>query len=296
MRCERIELRDDGTSCLDVLALDPEIAAGKTTERPAIIICPGGGYLTHAQREGEPVAARFLGMGYQSFILRYPTYIADHRKPSDLSDARFNENAPWPEPVVDVMRAMAWVRAHAGEFCIDENRIYMLGFSVGAHLACSLAERFDDEEPLARAGIDARTARPSGIVLCYPMLSADGVLKMSEDGEGFARILKRALFGTDEPSEDQFEAMRLAHHVRPDMPRSFIWHTAEDELASPQETLDFASALLAAGVPCELHLFERGPHGQALCDETSAADETHLNPEAAVWPTLAHAWMSLGGR
>lgn len=296
MRCERIELRDDGTSCLDVFALDPEISTGKTKQRPAIIICPGGAYLTHALREAEPVAARFLGMGYQSFILRYPTYIADHRKPSNPSDVRFNENAPWPEPVVDAMQAMAWVRAHADELCIDARRVYLLGFSAGAHLACSLAERFDDEELLARAGTDAKTARPDSLVLCYPMLSADGVLKMSEDGEGFAHILGRAFFGTDEPSEDQFEAMRLTHHVRPDMPRSFIWHTAEDELVDPKEALELASALLAAGVPCELHLFERGPHGQALCDETSAADETHLNPGAAVWPALAHTWISLGER
>jgi len=296
MRCERIGLRDDGTSCLDVLALDPEISTGKTKERPAIIICPGGAYLTHAPREAEPVAARFLGMGYQSFILRYPTYIADHRKPLDPNEVRFNENTPWPEPVVDAMQAMAWVRGHADELCIDAGRVYLLGFSAGAHLACSLAERFDDEELLARAGTDARTARPDGIVLCYPMLSADGVLAMSADGEGVAHILRRALFGTDEPSEDQLEAMRLVRHVRSDMPRSFIWHTAEDELVSPEETLGFAAALLAAGVPCELHLFERGPHGQSLCDETSAADEAHLNPEAAVWPALAHTWMSLGGR
>lgn len=296
MRCERIELRDDGTSCLDVLALDPEISTGNTKERPAIIICPGGAYLAHAQREGEPVAARFLGMGYQSFILRYPTYIADHRKPSNPSDVRFNENASWPEPVIDAMRAMAWVRAHADALCIDARRVYLLGFSAGAHLACSLAERFDDGELLARADTDAQTARPDGIILCYPMLSADGVLKKSKTGEGFAHILRRALFGTDEPSGEQLDAMRLAHHVRSDMPRSFIWHTVEDELASPEETLEFASALLAAGVTCELHLFERGPHGQSLCDGTSAADAAHLNPEAAVWPELAHAWMSLEGR
>lgn len=296
MRCERIALRDDGTSCLDVLALDPEISTGKTKERPAIIICPGGAYLTHAQREAEPVAARFLGMGYQSFILRYPTYIADHRKPLDLSNVRFNEDAFWPEPIVDAMQAMAWVRAHADELCIDARRAYLLGFSAGAHLACSLAERFDDGELLARAGTDAQAARPEGIVLCYPMLSADGVLKRSADERGFAHILRRALFGTDEPDEEQLEAMRLTRHVRSDMPRCFIWHTTEDELTSPRETLEFASALLAAGVDCELHLFERGPHGQSLCDGTSAADETHLNPEAAVWPALAHAWMSLEGR
>ena len=174
MHYERIELRKDGTSCLDVLALDPEISTGKVKKRPALVICPGGAYLTHAPREAEPVAARFLGMGYQTFILRYPTYIADHRKPLDSQNVHFNESAPWPEPLVDAMRAMAWVRAHADELCIDAKHLNMLGFSAGAHLACSLAEHFDDEELLARAGTDACTARPAGIILSYPMLSADG--------------------------------------------------------------------------------------------------------------------------
>ena len=293
MHYERIELRQDGTSCLDVLALDPEISTGKVKKRPALVICPGGAYLTHAPREAEPVAARFLGMGYQTFILRYPTYIADHRKPLDSHDVRFNESAPWPEPLIDAMQAMAWVRAHADELCIDASHIYMLGFSAGAHLTCSLAERFDDEAFLKRAGTDARMARPDGIILCYPMLSADGVLNAPAGHEEYVRMLKRAFFGTDTPRAEQYEAMRLTHHVRPDMPRTFIWHTTEDELVSPQETLEFTSALLSAGVPCELHLFERGPHGQSLCDETSAANATHLNPEAAIWPKLAHAWMSL---
>lgn len=294
MHCETIQLRGDGASALDVLALDPEISSGIIKRRPAVIVCPGGAYLTLAQREAEPVAARFLGLGYQAFILRYPTYFADHKKPTDPAKVTINKGAAWPEPIVDAMQAMAWVRAHADELCIDNGRVYMLGFSAGAHLTCSLAERFDDEELLARAGTDARTARPDAIVLSYPMLSADGVRHMGDaEGPELELILNNALFGHMKPTEEQLEAMRLFEHVRPDMPRTFIWHTTEDALVDPKETVAFATELLKAGVPCELHLFERGEHGQSLCDEASAGNESHINKEAAVWPALAHAWLEL---
>lgn len=294
MHCETIELRSDGTATLDKFALNPQLSTDVRKKRPAVIVCPGGAYLTLSNRESEPVAARFLGLGYQTFILRYPTYFADHKKPTDPTKLVFNKNGAWPEPIIDAMRAMAWVHAHADEFCIDAQRIYMLGFSAGAHVVCSLAERFDDEELLARAGTDAQTAKPNGIVLCYPMLSADGVLSLPDtENPGFALILNNALFGHSKPTQEQLDAMRLYKHVRPDMPRTFVWHTTEDELVDPKETVAFAAELLKAGVPCELHLFERGIHGQALCDDTSAANGTQINNEAAIWPALAHAWLKL---
>lgn len=294
MKLHEIAFRDDGTSTLVGLQLEPAISTGRDKRRPAIIICPGGAYLTLAYREAEPAAARFAGMGYQVFILYYPTYLADHKKPRTPAEARFNEEAHLPAPIVDAMRAMAWVRGNASDLGVDADRVYMLGFSAGAHLVCSLAERFDDPELLAEAGTDARTARPTGILLCYPMLSGDCVLRLAEhDGEQFVRMQSRALFGTDEAAEEQLAAIRLADHVRPEMPRCFIWHNAEDTVTDPTESAKLAAELIRAGVPCELHLFERGPHGQSLCDETSAALPEHLNPASAVWPELARTWLEL---
>ena len=293
MKLHEIDLREDGTSRLVGLELEPFISTGRKKTRPAIIICPGGAYMTLAYREAEPAAARFAGMGFQVFILYYPTYLWDHKKPQSPAEARFNENAHLPEPIVDAMQAMAWVRGHADELDVDANRVYMLGFSAGAHLVCSLAERFDDEELLSRAGTDAQTAKPTGILLCYPMLSGDCVLRLAErDGAEFVRMQSRALFGTDEATEEQLAAVRLADHVRPDMPRCFMWHNAEDTVTDPRESTKLAFEMLCAGVPCELHLFERGPHGQSLCDETSSVLPEHLNPAASVWPELARTWLA----
>lgn len=291
MRIETINLRDDGTSSLDIFACDGPCATEE--KRPAVIICPGGAYLLLSPVEADPVAARFMDMGYQTFILRYPTYFADHKVPSNPAQMELNEGAAWPEPVVDGMRAMAWVREHADELHIDEDRVYMMGFSAGAHLACTLAERFDDEELLARAGTDAKTARPDALALCYPMLSGEGVMENIHIFGEVAPLMTRAIFGADAPQDGQLDAMRLYDKVRPDMPRTFVWHTTTDELVSPRESIALASALLEAGVPCEFHLFERGAHGQGLCDEASASDGSKANKEAAVWPELAHAWFSL---
>lgn len=299
MHYEEVFLSEDGAARLDCYLLDPEVATGVYKTRPALLIVPGGAYLKLAHREGEPVAARFLGMGYNVFVLRYHVYVTALPAESD-GMPRVDASSHYPLQIVDAMRAMAYVREHADEWDINTNRVYTLGFSAGAHVAGSLAERFDDVELLAQAGTTAEVARPSGLVLCYPMVSAGKLCQVDPAGTTgqtrIARLVTKAVFGKEDPSAEEFARVDLRKHVRPDMPRTFVWQTSEDEVVTSYETTELVALLQRAGVPVEFHLYERGIHGMALADRSTASREDLLNDEAATWVGLCANWLALDDR
>lgn len=291
-----VRLAGDGAPTLDCYVLDPSIATGRKKSRPAVVICPGGGYLKTATREGEVVAARFLGMGYDAFVLRYHTYVVGPpRREGELPVC--DSRSHYPLQVVDLMRAMAYVRSHASEWGIREERIYALGFSAGGHVVGSLAERWDDAELLGMAGSTADEVRPRGVLLCYPMVNgrlvreAPAIAGMSAVTS--ATLLSHALFGKDVPSAEDYDRVDLSLHIRPDMPRMFVWQTAEDELLHAEDTVSFVAGVMEAGVSCELHVFQRGEHGMSLCDRTSSSREADIDDAAARWVGLAQTWLGL---
>jgi acetyl esterase/lipase len=289
-------LDESGRARLDCYVLDAAIAGGRYKTRPALLIAPGGAYLKLAQREAEPVAMRFAGLGYQVFVLRYPTYVLG--EPVAGTEPQVDHASHQPAQTIAAMRAMAFIRAHAAEWDIDASRVYALGFSAGANVVGLMCERFDDAELLAQAGIEAREVRPDGLLLCYPMVSADllaGRAGMGDDPQAalYAALVRQAIFGCDEPSDDDYARVDLRRHVRPDLPRTFVWQTSEDVTVSPDETIDLVGLLHRAGVPVEFHLFERGPHGMGLADPSGVAKASDLNAEAAAWVELAARWLAL---
>lgn len=290
-------LRDDGTATLCAYVLDPAIRLQRKKKRPAMLVCPGGAYLTLATKEGEPVAARWMGLGYQSFVVRYKHYVV-RRAEETGGDPEVDEASRVPEQLVDLMKAMRIVHEHAREWDIDESRVFCMGFSAGAHLVGSLAERFDDPQLLARAGATAGQARPAGVVMGYPMISARPLLRgadeVPEQMLPTLGMISRGIFGTDAPTPKQVEDIDLKLHVREDMPRVFVWHTTQDVVVDPCDTLAFVAALQAARVPFELHLYERGPHGTSLCDATSAAVDDDVWPDNAAWVEACRRWLELG--
>ena len=289
-------LREDGTATLCAYVLDPAIRFNLRKTRPAMLVCPGGAYLTLATKEAEPVAARWMGLGYQAFVVRYKHYVV-RRQEETGGDPVVDKDSWIPEQLVDLMSAMRIVHEHAGEWDIDESRIYCMGFSAGAHLVGSLAERWDESELLTRAGITAEQAKPAGVVMGYPMINAGPALATPDmvppQMVPTLALIKRALFGTDCPTQEQIEAIDLVRHVRPDMPRVFAWHSTQDVVVNPADTLAFFGALQAAHVPCELHFFERGPHGTSLCDWSSAGSADDIWPASATWVDACQRWLEL---
>lgn len=291
MICKSVELGGVTGATLDCYALDPEISTGVNMRRPAMLILPGGAYLRQAHREGEPVAARFLGMGYSAFILRYSTYITEIHGDGSIE---CDPSSHYPVQVVEAMRAMQWLHAHADELWIDESRIFAIGFSAGAHILGSTCERYDDPGLLAQAEVASDAARhnlPVGEVLCYPGVSASAVLR--EDAPAEKReLIASAMVGLPHPTAEDIAPLDLVRGVRPEMPRTFIWQTATDEEVDPRETLRLVSALMDAGVPVELHLYERGPHGMALADATSSNTSELVDARVATWTRLLASWLA----
>lgn len=235
-------------------------------QRPAVVICPGGGYDFCSERESVGVAMRFAGHGVQAFILRY------------------NCGRRFPYDLLELAAAVSYVRAHAAEYEINPNRIAVLGFSAGAHLAGSLAVYWN--RPLLSELLgDPEAYRPNGQILCYPVISAGEYahrgsivnLVGAEDGNAY-----------DNPRAD---TVSLEKQVSADTPPCFLWHTSDDNCVPVQNSLLYMSALSAYGIPYEAHILPHGGHGLSLADETTASGEWHDNPVCAPWFAACIAWI-----
>lgn len=221
-------------------------------QRWGVLILPGGGYERIAPAESEPVALAFLAAGVQAFVLSY----------SLLPQG-------WPQQFLEGAAALAWIRAHAGEFGIRPDRVAVCGFSAGGHLAGCLSCLWDHPILEEKLGLSPEQVRPNAAILGYPVVHD-------------CRYIS-PLGGAEE--------LRLDQLVREDHPPAFLWVTGEDTSVPVENTLDYAVALRKAGVPVELHLFARGLHAMGLADRESARDEAHYDPHAAVWHGLCVDWL-----
>lgn len=234
-------------------------------ERPLILICPGGGYGYTSDREAEPIALQFLAMGYHAAILRYSTF-----------------PARYPTALLEVAFAIKMIRENAKEWHINENKIFVQGFSAGGHLAasygCFWKEKFIAEE----LGVaDVEKLRPNGMILCYPVITS---------GEYGHRGSFENLLGDQEA--ELGEKMSLENQVSSDMPKAFIWHTFEDSNVLVENSFLMAQAMRKANVPCELHIYQKGRHGLSLANKlTKGANGSGIQPECESWIELLHIWL-----
>ena len=233
-------------------------------DKPALVICPGGGYEFCSIREGAPVARAFARDGIESFVLEY-----------DCASAPLGTM-----PVRTAAAAVAWVRENAARFGIDENRIAIGGFSAGGHLAGTLAavwHRAEWFEP----GTDLQAHRPNAAVLCYPVVSA---------GEYAHRGSFVQLVGADRDKQRAFSLEKL---VDGNTPPVFLWHTLDDSEVPMENTLLMERALRKAGVPHEVHLFPHGVHGLSLADFETYEPTRGRLPDRHVnrWQALCAEWL-----
>ena len=258
----RAGLRHVGPAAtLRTYILDHDAANRGNRKRPFVIICPGGGYNHLSFREGEPVAVKMNSFGYNAAILNYS--LAPNRFPTQLLEAA---------------AALRVVREYADEWHVDENRIIIMGFSAGAHVAGSLGTMWKDRVITEVLGGRSADYRPSLQCLCYPVITA---------GEYAHRGSFECLIG-DDPA--LYDLVSLEKRVTSDTVPTFIWHTFADRTVPVENSLLMAAALRRHDVPCELHIFNRGKHGLALAtEETNTADGLTIEPECAVWPELFRA-------
>ena len=287
MITETIQLyedREDITLSAYVLSDSAELLAGK--KRPAILICPGGGYFNCSEREAEPIALRFTGMGYHAFVLRYAVYGVEGGFP-DLSKpfVKKEENVH-PRPMNDIAEAMRFIASKEEEWLVDKDRIAVCGFSAGGHNAAMYATRWHENPD---------NIRPAAAILGYPL--TDYVFKHEYESrqEGpitmFFHASDTIFLGTAEPGKELLEEVSPARNVDEHTPPMYLWATSEDELVPVQHSLIMARALADAKVPFELHIFEKGPHGLGTADEAGAGALSQCFEDAAKWVDLSGAWL-----
>lgn len=232
--------------------------------RDGLLVIPGGGYsFVSMDREGEPVALTFCGMGMNCFVLEYSV----------------KEKAVFPAPLREAALAMAHIKEHAQEYDVDPDRIFAMGFSAGGHLTASLGSFWHKEDI---TGVPAQKVKPAGTVLVYPVITT---------GEFTHAGTTNNLCGTQTPTDQQRQAWSLEKQVNENTVPAFLVHTAMDQAVPVENTLLFAMALSAKKIPMEIHIFPKGHHGLALSNFITGRKESDMLPEFAQWTALAYDWM-----
>ena len=234
--------------------------AGKASGA-AIVVCPGGGYGHLASHEGHDVAVWLNGIGVTAVVLKY----------------RLGPKYQHPVMIQDALRAIRYTRSKAVEWKIDPNRIGIMGFSAGGHLASTAATQFIVGDPNASDPIEKLSSRPDLAILCYPVITMT---------DPFAHKGSRRNLLGENPSQQLIDMMSSEKQVIEQTPPTFLFHTGDDAGVPVENSLMFALALRKKKVPYELHIYEHGRHGVGLAQG---------DPSLNTWPKLLENWLRARG-
>jgi acetyl esterase/lipase len=229
--------------------------------RTAVIILPGGSYHGLAmQKEGQDPARWFTHLGVAAFVLTY----------------RLGPRYHYPAPFDDATRAMRYVRAHAAEYGVDPERVGMMGFSAGGHLASTVGTHFSPGDPSAADPLNRVSSRPDFLILGYPVI----------DPRGEASVGTFHWLLGDSPDPKLMALLANDRQVTPQTPPTFLVAASDDEAVLPQNSINFYSALVKAGVPAEMHLYGHGGHGFGMAA---------LDPVLSPWMDMLMLWLEQRG-
>lgn len=253
------------TAKLYTYFLDNSKEMDENRTRPVIVICPGGAYGMTSDREAEAIAMKFLGAGFHAAVLRYSVF-PEH----------------YPVALRQLAYAVAHIREHAKEYHVDPNKIIVQGSSAGGHLAASYGVFWKKKAFLAEElKVDPEMLRPNGLMLSYPVITS---------GPKAHRGSFENLLG--DRCEDLLEEMSLENQVSEDTPKTFLWHTAPDDVVPVENSILFFQALHALSIPTELHIYPIGGHGLGLADkETMGSEGYGVQEECQSWIRLAIDWI-----
>ena len=235
-------------------------------ERPLALMCPGGGYGFTSDREAEAVAIQYLARGFHACVLRY-----------SVAPAEF------PQALCELAISVAHIREHAKEYHVNKDKIVIVGFSAGGHLAASLGVFWDKEWLSKETGLSCEDIRPNGLILSYPVITSG----TKTHGGSITNLMGK------KESPELKELLSLENQVTANVPPTFIWHTLTDSAVPVQNSLLFAEALINNKVSVELHIFPTGEHGLALANEETAAKGTSsgINKRCEDWMELSCDWL-----
>lgn len=252
-------------------------------KRPFVLICPGGGYGHHSVREAEPIALAMNNAGFHAGVLHYSLAPMD-----------------FPAAFLDGVEALKLIRDNADIWNIDENKIVVMGFSAGGHLAASLGCWYKSKIVEKVLGYNAEEIKPNALCLCYPVILSgqfahEGSIKNLIGNALEKSDVKSLLKSSFDLSDDDLQHLvSLNTQIHKDFPPTFIWHTFEDSTVPMENSLTFAKNLREKAIPFEMHIFSKGEHGLALgTKETALPDGKYFQSECSCWVELFEKW--LGG-
>ncbi|MGN0400316.1 MAG: alpha/beta hydrolase [Blautia sp.] len=238
---------------------DPEL------KRPLVLVCPGGAYRFTADREAEMIALQFNSMGYHSAVLRYSC-----------------APAVFPTALTEVAASVKLIKEQGERWHVDTEKIFVMGFSAGGHLAASYGVFWNRPFVAEVVGCSTEFLKIAGMILCYPVLTSKEEYTHLESMQN--------LLGKD--YEAKKEEMALENQVGSHTPPAFLWHTFADDAVPFQNSLFFVEAMGKAGVPAEYHLYPEGPHGLSLADESLVRpDGSGIQKECQSWIPLLKIWI-----
>ena len=225
--------------------------------RAAFIVLPGGAYFALSDREGAEVAEYFAYKGFAAFVLRYSTMHPAFDKPH----TPINPHTVFPEPMLELASAIKLIRENSVNFGVDANKICIMGFSAGGHLAANYANEWTCEYISSALGCEKDDIKPNCSILCY------GATKLHRA----SKTMNLAVFGScDGLSDDMLSRYSAAGNVNRDTPPTFIWHTATDNMVNVSQSVEMATALAEEGISYELHIFSEGNHAMGLSENLPA--------------------------
>ncbi|MGC4002391.1 MAG: alpha/beta hydrolase [Pirellulales bacterium] len=228
----------------------------------AVVVCPGGGYGGLAMgHEGLDIANWLNERGVTALVLEYRLGSKGYRHPAMLLDAQ---------------RALRYARTNAEKLGYAKDKIGLMGFSAGGHLASTAGTHFDDGDATAQDAIDKASCRPDFLILCYPVITF---------GEYTHQGSKNNLLGK-EPAADLVASLSNETQVTAKTPPTFLFHTTEDTAVPPENSVLFYTALRKNKVPAELHIYEKGKHGVGLAAK---------DPILSSWSGRLEDWLKVRG-
>ena len=260
------EIRDTSDAIRISQVQSPDLAVFLPSKRnstgQAVIICPGGGYRRLAyDKEGTDIAKLLNGKGIAALVLKYR-----------LPDAASNV-IPHQSPLLDAQRAMRLVRFHAANWNIDPQKIGIMGFSAGGHLASTLGTHFDSGNSEANDPVEQISCRPDFLILGYPVISFTQPCRHQGS--------VNALLGKD-PKPELLNEYSNELQVKENTPPTFLFHASDDHAVPVKNSLLFYEALVEKNIPAEIHVYPKGGHGFSL-----AIGNDHLE----TWTDALFNWL-----
>lgn len=263
-------LKFDAVLTVIVPSNSPEINPER--KKPSILIFPGGAYEYCSFREEEPVGLRFVGYGYNVFMINYTCA----------------PNTIFPYPMLEGYAAIDYIRKHADEFNVDKNNLVIMGFSAGGHLAASVACYKDDPQFKEYLGIKDADFEINGVVLGYPVITSDPT---------FYHDLTIQNVTKADP-EKLIPFFSIEKNVTEKYPRTFVYTFDGDGCVPPKNTEVLVEALKNKGVEVECHIYHGAIHGSSLGDRTVYNESFDIGflEESTEWPLLAMRFIERNGK